>query len=649
MCGICGVAFTRGGQLPSPALLDRMCAVMTHRGPDDQGIVVRDGVGLAMRRLEIIDPAGGHQPIHNEDETIWIVFNGEIYNYPELATDLKRRGHRSYTRCDTEVVVHAYEEWGTGCVERLNGMFAFAIWDTRTQTVLLARDRMGIKPLYYAIADGRLSFASELKSLLVDPAIPRRIDLDALAQYLWLEYVPSPRSIFQGIQKLPPGHTLTWERWSGHHRLASYWDIDLSQSERPATGKSLDDHAAELRAVMKDSVRRELISDVPLGVFLSGGIDSSAVTAMMAELTPGNVNSFSIGFTDSSFDESTYARRVAKHLGTNHHELLLEPEMLSDLVPELTEQLDEPFGDASIVPTYLLSQFTRRHVKVALGGDGGDELFGGYPTLKAHRVAALYNRLPHVLGQGVIPAVVARLPVSLDNFSLDFMAKRFVGSTGYSLAERHLRWLGSFPPEQAPLLSREVRAELEPEPVMQLANAYLRSQTLHDPLNQVMYLDMKLYLEGDILVKLDRASMMASLEARVPLLNVQLVEHMARIPRSLKLHGLQSKFLLKRALRGTLPAEILTRRKKGFGIPVARWVRGPLKEQFLSALAPSRISAEGLLDPSAVHALLQDHLAGRRDNRKPLWTLFMFERWYENHVSRSEIRPVQRVSVGSER
>jgi asparagine synthase (glutamine-hydrolysing) len=633
MCGIAGQATIRGGPVPSPALLQRMCQLMVHRGPDDEGYIVRDGVGLAMRRLEIIDPEGGRQPIHNEDETIWIVFNGEIYNYPELAAGLRARGHRFYTRCDTEVVVHGYEEWGTDCVEHLNGMFAFAIWDTNTQTVFLARDRMGIKPLYYACQDGRLYFASELKPLLVDPSVPRRIDPVALTQYLALEYVPSPRSIFSGISKLPPGHTLVWHRSSGNHHVRSYWNVDLSASERAVPRESLDEQAAELRAVIKAAVRRELISDVPLGVFLSGGIDSSTIAAMMAELTPGNVNSFSIGFRDASFDESRYARTVARHLGTNHHELILEPRMLSDLIPEVVRRLDEPLGDASIIPTYLLSRFTRQHVKVALGGDGGDELFAGYPTLQAHRLMGWYQRLPALLRSEAIPALVARMPVSLNHFSLDFKAKRFVSGDGYPPAERHLRWVGSFSPEErAALLSADVHAELERDPVSDLVAEHLASQALREPLNQILYLDMKLYLEGDILVKLDRASMMASLEARVPLLNVEVVEHVARLPLCLKLRGLRSKFLLREAVKDVLPAEILERKKHGFGIPVSRWIHRELKEEFRSALEPSRIKAQGLFEPAAINRLMDDHLSGRRDNRKPLWSLFMFERWYDNFV-----------------
>jgi asparagine synthase (glutamine-hydrolysing) len=610
-----------------------MSSAITHRGPDDEGSVIRDGVGLAMRRLEIIDPAGGHQPIHNEDETIWIVFNGEIYNYPDLAAELSSKGHRSYTRTDTEVVVHAYEEWGEACLQRLNGMFAFALWDSRKRRLLLARDRFGIKPLYYRLTEDRLAFASEIKSLLADPEVPREIDLNALDQYLAMEYVPSPRSIFVGISKLPPGHCLTWDQETGRERIARYWNVDLRPSEErgAGAGKTDDEHAADLREVLRESVRRELISDVPLGVFLSGGIDSSAIAAMMSELTPGNVSSFSIGFNDPSFDESAYARQVAKHLGTNHHELVLEAHMMSDLVPTIASGLDEPLGDASIIPTYLLSKFTRSHVKVALGGDGGDELFAGYPTVAAHRIAGYYNRLPGPVRRGLIAPIVKRLPVSLDNLSIDFRAKRFVSAADREVGSRHLAWLGSFDEgARGSLLSAEVRSQLSPDQALDIVAGHLADQDLSDPLNQVLYLDMKLYLEGDILVKLDRASMLNSLEARVPMLNVELVEHVARLPLSLKLRRLRSKFLLKHALRDVLPPDILHRKKKGFGIPVGKWIRGSLRDDFRDALDPGRIGSQGLLDPGAVSQLLDDHLAGRRDNRKQLWTLYMFERWHDN-------------------
>jgi asparagine synthase (glutamine-hydrolysing) len=631
MCGICGVA--GGDPAAGRELVQRMCSALEHRGPDDEGSVHLDGVTLGVRRLSIIDLEGGHQPMPNEDSTVWAIQNGEIYNHLELRELLIAAGHSFNTQSDTEVLVHGYEEWGEAMVDRLNGMFAFAVLDRRRGTVLLARDRMGIKPLHYAIDGKRLVFASELKALLRDPALRRDIDPVALDQYLAYEFVPSPRSIVRGIDKLQPAHILTWSVKDGTHRIRRYWSPELGVGHRSLERRrSLENDSEELRAVLRESVRKELISDVPLGVFLSGGIDSSAVAAMMTQLG-GDVKSFSVGFADRSFDESGYARQVARHLGTEHRELTLEPDMLLGLIPKLPSLLDEPLGDASIIPTYLLSEFTRRHVKVALGGDGGDELFAGYPTLQAHRLAAYYLRAPRLLREGLVEPLVRRLPVSRGNLSFDFRAKRFVAGARYPVAERHQRWMGSFnAQERELLLSKVVRHQVQ--------NGESGGEAAYvDPLNQVLALDMRLYLENDILVKLDRASMMASLEGRVPLLNNDFVEYATHLPLNMKLRGLRSKFLLKRALRGLLPAAILNRPKKGFGIPVAHWFRGPLREQLLSVLSPERIARKGFFEPAAVAALIGDHLDGRRDNRKQLWTLFAFELWHDGYVNGAATRP----------
>jgi len=512
-------------------------------------------------------------------------------------------------------------------VERLNGMFAFALLDRRKASLMLARDRMGIKPLHYAVDGERLVFASELKALLQDPALRKGIDPVALDEYLAYEFVPSPRSIVRGVNKLRPGHTMSWSLADRRPAVRRYWAPELNLE--PARGPgNLDEECARLRDALREAVRKELISDVPVGVFLSGGIDSSAVTAIMTQLG-GDVRSFSVGFAEPSFDESAHARDVARHLGTDHHELTLEPAALLGLIPKLSLLLDEPLGDASIIPTYLLSAFTRQHVKVALGGDGGDELFAGYPTLQAHRLAGYYLRAPGLLRRRVVEPVVRRLPVSRSNLSFDFRAKRFVAAAGHTVAERHQRWMGSFAREErSVLLSPELRAEAAAIDGESLVAEYASI----DALNQALMIDMRLYLENDILVKLDRASMMASLEGRVPLLNNDFVAYATSLPLDMKLNGLRTKFLLKRALRGILPDHILDRPKKGFGIPVADWFRGPLKEQMLSALSPDRLAAHGLFEPTAVNQLVDDHLAGRRDNRKQLWTLFAFELWHEGYA-----------------
>src|SRR5579864_4771723 len=624
VCGICGVAGGDPGH--GRELVASMCSAMVHRGPDDEGTIQVDGVTLGMRRLSIIDLEGGRQPIHNEDSSVWVVQNGEIYNHLELRDVLIAKGHTFYTESDTEVLVHGYEEWGEDLVARLNGMFAFALLDRHRAALFLARDRMGIKPLHYAIDGRRLVFASELKALLCDPTLRKGIDPVALEEYLENEFVPSPRSIVVGVEKLQPGHAMTWSLRDGSPRLNRYWAPNLN-FDGHSLDRSLDAECDELRAVLRESVRKELISDVPLGVFLSGGIDSSAVTAMMTQLG-GDVKSFSVGFAERSFDETGHAREVARHLGTDHHELTLEPPMLLDLIPRLPALLDEPLGDASIIPTYLLSAFTRQHVKVALGGDGGDELFAGYPTLQAHRLAGYYLRAPRVVRRGLVEPVVRRLPVSRDNLSFDFRAKRFVSGAGYPVAERHQRWMGSFAPEErVAVLSREVRSEVSRGGGVGVSG----EDGEGDPLNRVLLLDMRLYLENDILVKLDRASMMASLEGRVPLLNNDLVAYALRLPLDMKLRGLRSKFLLKRALRGLLPERILNRPKKGFGIPVAEWFRGPLQAQMLEVLSEERMARQGIFEPGPVRGLIEEHLEGRRDNRKQLWTLFAFQLWHEGY------------------
>jgi asparagine synthase (glutamine-hydrolysing) len=633
MCGICGIAVT-GGASPSAELLDRMCGTMEHRGPDDQGLEVADGVGLAMRRLSIIDLDGGHQPIHNEDASCRIVFNGELYNYRELGALLRERGHRFTTRSDTEVVLHSYDEWGDDFVSHLNGMFGLAIWDRRRRELVLARDRVGIKPLHYAQLPGRLIFGSEIKALLADPELSREVDPAALADYLVLEYVPTPRSMLSQVRKLPPGHVLRWRQADGGLTLRQYWDVDLSASENGrAEALDADACAEQVRDALEQAVRRELVADVPIGVFLSGGLDSSAVAAMAVRQHPERVRTFSIGFSDPSFDESGHARRVAAWLGTDHRELILEPSMLYELVPEISRLVDEPMADASIVPTYLLSRFTRQEVKVALGGDGGDELFAGYPTVFAHRLAALYSRLPGPIGSGLVPALVSRLPVSMNNLSFDFKARRFVGAARLPVPQRHARWMGSFSPESVlELVTPELRAALSAEPAGEALRAHGGARPLHDPLNQVLYLDMKMYLESDILVKLDRATMMASLEGRVPLLNAEFVEVVSRLPIAMKLRGASSKWIWKRALRGLLPDDILQRPKKGFGIPVGKWFRGPLRGLLLDTLSRERVEADGLLSWTPIERLLEDHFEGRADRRKELWTLFMFQRWHDTWV-----------------
>jgi asparagine synthase (glutamine-hydrolysing) len=626
MCGICGIVNSDPGQPVEQANLAGMNEAMRHRGPDAQGFYLNGPLGLGHRRLSIIDLATGQQPMTNEDESLWLVFNGEIYNFPELRRQLAQAGHVFRTRSDAEVILHAYEEYGRRCVKHFNGMFAFALWDQSRRQLFLARDRVGIKPLYYASLPEGFLFASEIKSLLAHPKMPRNLDHQALRHYLSYEYVPSPRSIFQGVKKLPPGHTLTLT--DNRVTLDCYWDFALDRSEANRH-QSLEVCLAELRQTLKEAVNLELIADVPVGVLLSGGLDSSSIAAMLALLKIPKIQSFSVGFEDPSFDESEYARLVAQRLGSEHHEITLTSQAMLELVPRLGGLLDEPLGDSSFIPTFLLSQFTRQHVKVALGGDGGDELLGGYPTLPAHLWMGIYHRfLPAHLRQPLASWVADNLPVSFNNISFDFKVRRFLQGQNLPPYSRHQLWMGSFTRQQKFLLLNPALDYLgseEPEPIFQ----HWQACPAKDLLNKVFYCDLKLYLEGDILAKVDRASMANSLEVRVPLLNPKLLELSASLARNFKVGWLTTKYLLRRAVQDLLPPVIVRRRKKGFNMPVAKWLTGPLKPLATDLLAPARLQRHGLFNSEYVQTLLKEHLTRRQDHRKLLWTLLAFELWYD--------------------
>ena len=631
MCGLCGVLNFDGQAPVDREGLAAMTATLRQRGPDDLGYYLSGPVGLGHRRLSIIDLETGHQPLSNEDGSIWIVYNGELYNYPEIRASLEKAGHRFATTSDTEVIVHAYEEYGADCLVAMNGMFAFAIWDSQRRRLLLARDRLGIKPLYYARLPQCLVFGSEVKALLAHPHFERRLDITALNLYLSLEYVPTPYSIFAGVHKLPPGHFLLVE--GSDLRPQRYWDLHLGKRE-PRSTRTLAECTTEVRQLLHDAVKMELIADVPVGVLLSGGIDSSAVAAMMTRASTRPVPSFSVAFDDPSFDESAHAKLVARHLGTEHHEFPLSADTALHLLPEIMAGLDEPLGDSSIIPTYCLSRFTKEHVKVALGGDGGDELFGGYSTLQAHRLADYYQRLAPGWLRGLVePWVLKKLPVSFDNLSFDFKVRRFLRDYSLPPVVRHHRWLGSFTSEEKARLLNPLAGESREE-VAGLVERHAHQAHTQDPFNQVLYCDLKLYLEGDILVKVDRASMANSLEVRVPLLNRLLVEYAAHLPHSFKLHGLTTKFLLRQALKGILPEPILRRGKKGFNAPVAKWFAGPLKPLLEDLLSSRRLKQQGLFQPDYVTTLIKEHQGRHRDHRKLLWTLVAFQMWYENWIGK---------------
>ena len=633
MCGILGFLTSRAEDIPDCGVLRGMRETLFHRGPDDLGEYIRplDDRGrfvfLGHRRLSIIDLAGGHQPLSNEDRTVWVIFNGEIYNFKELREDLEGRGHRFGTRSDTEVIAHSYEEYGEECFKRFNGMFAIGIWDEKRNRLVLARDRLGEKPLYYRLTDETFLFASELKPILGYPGFPRRVDPLSLTKYLFFEFIPCPHTIFRDAKKLPPASFLIWD--GKGLEVREYWSpFDSLKIEGTF---SETDAALRVTELLRQSVKRRLVSDVPLGVFLSGGIDSSAVTALAQRENPGKIETFSIGFEDASFDESSYALLASEHIETKHHEQTMKPADLLNLVPNLPDILDEPMADASILPTYLLSKFTREHVKVALGGDGGDELFAGYPTYLAHKFARHYERFLAPF-HPVFTFLGNLLPVSDNNISFDFKVKKFLSGIGYTDSIRNFVWLGSFSfPDLHRVLSSDIGSQLNRDRLVEEISKYESAFPLTDRTSLLQFLDLKLYLQEAILVKVDRASMACSLEVRAPFLDHELVEFVMGLPSSLKLSGFTSKYILKKAMESFLPKEVIHRKKKGFGVPIAKWVKGPLKELFGDLLSRDRIGREGFLNPEYVDNLLQDHLVNKRDNRKQLWTLLIWELWVNRY------------------
>ena len=638
MCGITGWVSTR--RSPDRAILARMTAALERRGPDDVGHFFGEGCGLGHRRLSIIDLEGGHQPLVASDRRHAAVVNGEIYNFRALRAELEALGHRFATRSDSEVVLHGYRAWGAGVTERLEGMFAFAVWDGAARRLLLGRDRMGQKPLYFArLSQGGLVFGSEAKALFRHPEVSRSPSPDGLARYLAFECLPEASCLTVGMEKLRPGEQLVFDADSGQLDRRTYWRMRFASSPAVDEVARLGPArlAERLRAQVLAAVEARLVADVPLGVLLSGGVDSSFITAAMARLrSPRSVKSFCIAFEDPSFDESRHARAVADHLGVDHHEEVLSPGAMLDILPEIADFMCEPLGDASIVPTYLLSRFTRRSVKVALGGDGGDELFLGYPTFPAHRVARGLDRVLPLgarrrLGDALL-AAARLLPVSTRNMSFDFKLKRFSSGLGFHADHRHQAWMGSFLPAELGALLRPAVVEALPEGApYELVDAVHAGSDARDGLDRATLQYARLYLAGDVLAKVDRASMAASLEVRAPLLDRAMVELACAIPSALKLKGMTTKHLLKEAARPWLPAGIVDRPKKGFGVPIGRWLRGPLRPLAEALLAPDRLSREGFFEAAAVKRLLDEHLAGRADHRKPLWTLLAFQMWLERH------------------
>lgn len=605
-------------------MLDEMNAAIVHRGPDSGGAHVDGPVGIAARRLAIIDLAGGDQPIANEDGSMHVVQNGEIYNYRELRAPLERAGHRFRTHSDTEVLVHLYEDHGADFAERLRGMFAVAIWDRHRRRVVLARDRFGIKPLYYRLTPTSFSFASELKSLVCHPDFQREVEPRALEAFLAYGFVPAPLTIYRGVRKLPAGHVLVWDLDQPSdvrlHRYARPLPVDR---ERVDT-RDERELAHELIERLRDSVRAHLVSDVPVGILLSGGVDSSALTAMAATTSSAPVSTFSIGFNERGFDERDRARLVAQRYGTDHHELVLEPDSV-DLLPKIATVFDEPFADSSAIPTFIVSQLARQHVKVVLSGEGGDELFGGYGYYTGHLLAPYIGWLASPLRP-----LVDRLPSSSNGVStLDHKAKRFVHGASLRALERHSRWKSILSPEErAAVLDGLARARGDP---VDLLRATFAESAHAAPLARIMDLDLSVFLVEDMLVKTDRASMAHSLETRVPFLDPVVTDFALSLPTTTKVCGLSKKRLLRKALRPYVPSEVLDGSKKGFSIPVAAWLRGDLLPMVRDALAPSVLRRQGFFDPAAVTALVDAHVAGTRDYGQQLWSLLVFSLWCERY------------------
>ena len=623
MCGIAGTLRLSADEPAVRETVARMCAVLRHRGPDDEGIHVDGALGIGMRRLSIIDLATGRQPIANEDGTVWTVFNGEIYNFRELRAELLARGHRFATATDTEVVVHLYEEYDTGFVDHLRGMFALAVWDARRRRLVLARDRLGIKPLYYAQRGAGLVFGSELKALLAG-GLDRSVDRQALHDYLSLGYVPGPRTIFAGARKLPPAHLLVCER--GEVSLRRYWTLGYP----PAATWSDDEAAARLRDLLRDTVRGHLMSDVPLGVFLSGGVDSSTLVALMREIGGGPIRTFSIGFDDASYDELAGARSVARRFDTEHHELVLRPDAV-DLVPALVRAFDEPFADSSAVAVYCVSRLARDHVKVVLSGEGGDEVFAGYQTYAAGRLAEAYRRLPPMLSRRLVPAMVERLPVSHRRVSFDYRAKRFVAGALQPPADAHYAWKEVF--GEAAKAALYAGPAPDAAPAINLYREAFADCAAPETLTRLQHVDQALYLPDDILVKADRMTMAHSLEGRVPFVDHRVVEFAAALPARLRLRHLTTKYVLKRAMADVLPARVIRGPKRGFNVPIPAWLAGELRDLVHDVLSEKRVREAGFFQPAALTALVDAHERRRTDLSRPLWALLVFTLWCEEYLT----------------
>jgi len=623
MCGIAGIVGTTPDTIVDPRIIRLMCQAIVHRGPDDEGTYVKDGVGLGMRRLSIIDLGGGRQPIHNEDKTVWVVFNGEIYNFPELRPELEARGHRFYTNSDTEVIVHLYEDLGSDCVQKLRGMFAFALYDERRRSLLIARDRLGKKPLHYALVQGRLFFGSEIKAILAAAPELRDLNREALLKYFYFGYIPDPETAFARIHKLPPGHLLKFAM--GQIKIRQYWNLPTYGTHEPP---SEEECLEELDRRLAEAVRIRLISDVPLGALLSGGVDSSIVVGLMARAHSGPVRTFSIGFSKQDFNEADSARKVAERFGTDHHELVVEPN-IGETLEFLTHHLEEPFGDSSMLPTYFVCKMARQHVTVALSGDGGDELFAGYTRYADLRHRRFCDFLPSGAGHWYREKINPRLPSG-------FYGRNYLYNLSLNDRERYLDYISYLPVlgRDRSLFSVDFlsAASGDSSPLQPYRN-FLAEAHAPDKVSEWMYLDSKTYLPGDILTKVDRMSMATSLEVRAPILDHVFVEWVTQLPIHWKLRQGTAKYIFKKlGERVGVPREVLYRPKQGFAIPLVHWMRQEMKEDLPRLLLESRTLQRGYFNPQAVRQLLDEHFRGRRDHSGRIWILLIFELWHRHFL-----------------
>ena len=626
MCGLVGILGCRGPDEERRELIHRMAATMAHRGPDGEGYVAREDCALGFRRLAIIDVEAESPPFPNEDRSIWTICNGQIYNAPDLTKELIAKGHQLRTETDTEVIPHLYEEYGADLVERLNGMFALAVWDEPRQRLLLARDRAGEKPLYYWSDGKELVFASDLRAFLVHPRIPKALDPVALRRYLTHDFFPAPLSPLQGVHKLPAGHLLIAEDCKVTVR--QYWDLADYFIQPELARRSVGDLADELDHRLGEAVRRRSRSDVPFGLFLSGGIDSSAVLSHLAEQQGDGVPVFSIGHTERSFDEASMAEVTARHFKADFNQLILTESDLADGLRRVGAGLGEPLGDASTIPTHLLALLAREKVKVILSGEGADELFAGYPTYIGNRVAEIYNRVPKPVRDAMVKTALKMTPVSMGNVGLDYLLSRFASAAEKDLVERHHTWFGSFSPAmQQPILAPRVLESLAGDDIFGSARSRIEGKDLPDSLSKLLYMDFTMYLQDDLLTKVDRATMLASLEARAPFLDHELSQFAAGLPSHLKLRGKTTKDIFRRAVKHRLPADVLKRRKRGFNIPFSKWLLHGLGDELRQRFSVEKVEARGLFNPAGVAALLDEHLSQQTDHRKPLFTLLAFDLW----------------------